>query len=246
MMNSSKKYLSTADEAVKACSELCSSPKNCTCGGVIRFYPEQANSIGYVFCGKYDTYKNKIKIENNIKKTIPEPLLEKSIENYNLQEGDKKAVQLCKKYLEEKLYTKGQGFALLGSYGTGKTHLAVSVAKRLVENCASCLFLRSVELVQGSFEEVNRKLESVKDYKVVILDDFTEEKNSYFAKNAYKLFNAIYENNISLILTSNLSTKDLATSLGGRIFDRLAERNIFYELEQKASYRRKIRTAWSA
>ena len=42
-------------------------------------------------------------------------------------------------------------------------------------------------------------------------------------------------------MTTNLSTMQLIESLGDRIFDRLSEKNVFYEFKTQISYRKKIR-----
>lgn len=232
--------MSDSDEALNVCLERCQGPEKCSYRGVIRYYPDEQNTINYIFCEKFLAYEKKMKIFKLIEKMIPSPLLEKSFENF-LPCEDKKALEISKAFVKKEVYKQGDGLIFIGKYGVGKTHLAVAIAKALITKLVPTLFLRSSELIQGSFEQVDERIKNIKDYDVVVLDDFVEEKNSYFAKNLYRFFNLLYEENKSLIMTTNLSTMQLIESLGDRIFDRLSEKNVFYEFKSQISYRKKIR-----
>ena len=74
------------------------------------------------------------------------------------------------------------------------------------------------------------------------LDDLSSE-TEYGTTNhrIFELINHRYEAGVGTIITSNLDIADFNEAVGARIFDRLKERTLIFELSGIGSYREKKR-----
>ena len=122
---------------------------------------------------------------------------------------------------------------LTGTYGCGKTHLALAIANQQLAAGYPVLYQTAPDLLhnlRATFDRDNPvKFDTVfraaQDAELLILDDLGAEKNSDFA--AEKLFGLLdhrYARNLPTVITSNLTIPQLA-ALNGRIGSRLADAN---------------------
>ena len=124
----------------------------------------------------------------------------------------------------------GEGLIFTGSVGTGKTHLAASIANYVAHNYASSVeFVCYVALLSevknamfssgGNLAEIeNRMFNS----DLLVLDDLGKEKASAFTNEfLFRVINKRYKDNLPIIITSNYQLPDLFEKLDEAIVSRL-------------------------
>jgi DNA replication protein DnaC len=134
--------------------------------------------------------------------------------------------------LDSKL-EKGQGLWLFGDTGTGKTTLAMLVSKEALEKGHSVAIYSLPKLLarirrtyeeepgQDSYSAFFQRLTSV---DLLHIDDFGAEKRSdWVLEQLYALVNERYEDERSIMLTTNLTVDKLEEQIGGRTVSRLTE-----------------------
>lgn len=139
--------------------------------------------------------------------------------------------QTFRKFLRD--YHAGtQGMIVYGEAGCGKTHLSMALATELVKSGAKVIFKNVPSLFEEIFDTFNNYetkpsdvINPIIEADVVILDDLGAEKPSDFVKSKlYYIVNSLYNNNATVIVTSNLqNVSDLKDVIGFRAYDRLLE-----------------------
>ena len=181
---------------------------------------------------------------------IPPRFQDKSFDNFVPQNEDqKKKLDIIK--------NSKDGLLLLGSYGTGKTHLAVALLKERIKqgkhsNWRDGFFITSSELCQlisdnlahrrTSEEWDNPKpvWEKIIETDFLVLDDLgTEQMTETRGDKLYYLINDRYLNNRITILTSNRSLDELGELIDEKIVSRILEMAKVIEIRGE-DYRQKL------
>ena len=177
-----------------------------------------------------------------IEAKIPLRFINKTLANFK---GD------TKKYKQAIL--EGQSIFITGSCGIGKTHLAVALATEwFAENLHITdseiqsskgypLFLPATELflkLKTSFSSKSQTeadiLNELDNYNLLILDDLGTDKVSEWSKEiVYLLIDRRYRNMQQIIITSNLSLKEIAQRYDERIASRILGMGIVVRLGGK-------------
>lgn len=141
---------------------------------------------------------------------------------------DENAYKKCLDYTEHYKDTERNCLLLVGGYGTGKTHLAASIANRLMENGVPVLF----DTFDGHLNKLKQEfnggkavyLEQMKNVDMLVLDDIGKEKQTEWSRSImFAVINYRYEHLLPIVMTSNLSSKGLEEYLGGAIWSRFCE-----------------------
>lgn len=156
--------------------------------------------------------------------------LNRTFGNFDVRQNPD-AYRVCRAYAErESLFTdRYNGLMLLGSYGTGKTHLAAAIANDLIDRSISVLFGTYSEHLEHIREEFNQNgagqyLSMMKTIPVLVLDDLGKEKKTEWSQQIlFDVINARYEHLLPVVITTNLSADELANHVGGAIWSRLYE-----------------------
>ena len=173
----------------------------------------------------------KERLQNKIKKYKDISVIDKKLLNANFIKAEQdKHIKLCQKYAEKfvKIGTAPQGLLLHGSVGTGKTFATACIANYLMENGKTVLVMNLglylIKLKKEWDEAESNVLEYVKKCDLLIIDDFGVEKISEFVLDkAFALIDTRYRAEKPLIITTNLSLKEITDKFGSRIADRLQE-----------------------
>jgi DNA replication protein DnaC len=155
--------------------------------------------------------------------------------------GDPAALGVAETYLRQHkaMVQNGMGILYYGSWGTGKTLLAVLIAKELVKLGYSVYFATFTQMIDeftrgwGNNTDRERFEDKVIKADVFILDDVGKE-----FRNKSNLSEATFDHvlrqraldNRSTFMTTNLNTDELNEGYGSAIFSLLKERMIVQEV----------------
>ena len=119
---------------------------------------------------------------------------------------------------------------LIGTTGTGKTHVSTAIAKEIISQGFDVLY-DSVQNIVNDFESDKFKsgfnrTEPVSDKylecDLLIIDDLGAEFVTQFSVSAlYNLINTRQNKGLSTIISTNLSASELAGKYEGRIYSRI-------------------------
>ena len=135
--------------------------------------------------------------------------------------------------LIENIAISRKGIYIYSDCGTGKTHVAYAIAKKMDEDKFKVKFYNTTNLLKYlkedfseqskllSFDNTNYGL--LLSYTgLLIIDDFgTEKMSEWVEETFYSLINKRYEEVLPTIFTSNLSPDKLTEKYGDRIVSRI-------------------------
>ncbi len=170
------------------------------------------------------------KVEKIIKNSkMSKRNLSYKFDNFELNTSNKKVFNNLKNY-SEKLVNgiEKKGLILVGNNGVGKTHLACSIANKLIENGIPVIYGTLINLLaelRNSYDTDNdiSEMEIIKLYEnvaLLIIDDLGKEKPSEWGlEKLFTIINSRYENNLPVIITTNYNQNSLVErlSLNGEI-----------------------------
>jgi len=134
-------------------------------------------------------------------------------------------------------------FVLQGGYGSGKTHLAAAIANFAVEMGITTIFITVPDLLdtlrftyQNPDESFEERFEEIRRTPLLIMDDFgTQNATPWAQEKLFQIINFRYINRLPLVVTTNLSLKEIE----GRIRSRLADPDLVTRVQITApDYRR--------
>ena len=150
-------------------------------------------------------------------------------DNFSSNTSNKKVLDNLKNY-SEKLVNgiEKKGLILVGNNGVGKTHLACSIANKLIENGTPVIYGTLINLLaelRNSYDTDNNisEMEIIKLYEnvdLLVIDDLGKEKPSEWGlEKLFTIINSRYENNLPVIITTNYNQNSLVErlSLNGEI-----------------------------
>ena len=115
--------------------------------------------------------------------------------------------------------TNGKHLCLLGTCGTGKTLLAAKIIPLIF--CAS--FKKIFKVIKAC--DLSDRLQEVKEYPFVVVDDFGTESTAVNFGNKVEAFNEVIDSvegrKCFVVVTSNLDANQIKQKYGIRTYDRL-------------------------
>lgn len=170
------------------------------------------------------------KVEKIIKNSkMSKRNLSYKFDNFEPNNSNRKVFNNLKNYSEELLNgIEKKGLILVGNNGGGKTHLACSIANKLIENGTPVIYGTLINLLaelRNSYDTDNNisEMEIIKLYEnveLLIIDDLGKEKPSEWGlEKLFTIINSRYEKNLPVIITTNYNQNSLVErlSLNGEI-----------------------------
>jgi DNA replication protein DnaC len=121
----------------------------------------------------------------------------------------------------------GRGLWLTGSFGTGKTALAMIISKAAIDSGRSVAIYSCPRLLSVIRESIDRGgvldfLDRLAEADLLHIDDLgAEHRTEWVIEQLYSIVNARYEDQRATLVTSNLDRNELAEQVGERIVSRL-------------------------
>lgn len=145
-----------------------------------------------------------------------------------------KAFETAKKYAEGFGTIIKNGLFFYGKAGAGKTHLAVSIARYIIEEKQVAVkFARVIDLLMDirrtynadEYFRTENETELLRKYSTIpllILDDLGTEKSTEWSRQIfYQIIDSRWIDDKPIIITSNLSLRELAERFDDRISSRI-------------------------
>lgn len=139
----------------------------------------------------------------------------------------KNVVKVCKDFINN-FDSNCDNLLLYGATGVGKTFLTNCIAKELLDNYHSVIYLSAIQLFDLLAEEsFSRKkdnffTEDILSCELLIIDDLgTELRNSFTVSSLFNCLNERLLRQHSTIISSNLSLEDLQREYNDRLFSRI-------------------------
>lgn len=182
--------------------------------------------------------KNREKLEE-IAKMRASGIHDANIRGWTFANDDGKApdvMRKARKYYDnwKQMYEDNIGLLLFGDVGTGKTYFAACIANALIDDGYPVLmtnFSKIINALSGfNTEDKNAYINSLNNYKLLIIDDLGVERQSDFAmEQVYNVIDSRYKNGQPIIVTTNISIEDIKNPADikyKRIYDRIIEMTI--------------------
>lgn len=140
-----------------------------------------------------------------------------------------RVLQHCKDFVSN--FPSGDNILFYGDTGVGKTFLSHCIAKELLDEAHSVLYLSAIELFQyfSNYGDSDYGYESenpeqhITDCDLLIIDDLgTELSNSFTNSKLFYCVNSRIQNGKSTIISTNFSLKELMNNYSERIFSRIS------------------------
>jgi len=166
---------------------------------------------------------------------IPERLKNMSFETYiPINKQSKKILNECKEYAK----TINGSLIMLGSVGTGKTHLAVSIARESTKLGKTPKITTLTNMIRhirstwgnklrddyGHIISEDEVLEIYEDAELLVIDEIGSQYGSDNEKVIItELINTRYNNMLPTIIIGNITLSEATDYLGIRVIDRLKD-----------------------
>jgi DNA replication protein DnaC len=166
---------------------------------------------------------------------IPERFLDRRLGTFIAKSDEqRRALAFAQDYADtfDEVLASGRCALFIGRPGTGKTHLAVGVGMQIMESGYTALFqtvMRAIRRVKDTWRRDSAESETAAIAALVFPDLLIlDEVGVQFASDAERLIlfdilNERYEKRKPTLFLSNLTTDEVKSCLGERVFDRLRE-----------------------
>lgn len=157
---------------------------------------------------------------------LPLGLQDKTFENFRVTALNREVYEECRLFVKNfAKHQQGMGILLLGSSGTGKTHLAAAIANGLRDKYSVAFVYVPTLLEKMRNSDVS--LEPLLAADLLIMDDIGSEKPSSWTMERLLIIVDGRLNNLKpTVFTTNYNVKDLDARLGMRTASRILGNNV--------------------
>ena len=205
-------------ESKRMCSK-CTGGEGCRTKGIMTRMHEDGE-LYVLKCGLYGAWRNQKDLEKvTLRANIPTAYAETTLENY-----EKRTVESEKAHdymITLANHKSTQGAYIFGASGLGKTHLAIGLLRKKMEQGKTGIFVVVPELMEslrrclrdnGDDFEI---LQALYNVDCLVLDDLGAEKaTEWVAERLYLVINQRYLSNRMTVITSNCTLQEVKERLG--------------------------------
>ena len=170
--------------------------------------------------------------EERVRNTqIPKRFRQDTLDSFKVLKNDADTFSLINKWVDtaEKQVEDGQGLYIVGANGSGKTHLAQAVLKRVVYKYQLCgAFITADKYIQLAYNEIKFGDELPEGYEdpntmkymrevfdILVIDSLGAERPTDFTRRAISsLLESRYHEKLTTIVTSTLKPQQLDSMYG--------------------------------
>jgi len=199
------------------------------CDGSGMLFDEESNTAYDCRCRPQIIAARKAR---SLSAVIPKRYRDVAFERWPVTEIHRPAVDVARRFALdiERHLDAGDGLWLMGPVGTGKTTLAMLVSKAALEAGRS-VAIYSLPRLLNDIREIHRTdkshvdlLDRLTAVDLLHIDDVGAERTTdWVLEELYSIVNARYEDQRSIVITTNLYPTDLSGQIGERIVSRLTE-----------------------
>lgn len=174
--------------------------------------------------------------EKNGESDLGERYQNRTFKNFNSQDKER-AYGICMRTAESIVKGEKKSILLTGDVGTGKTHLAASIANYCMEHGMVVKFGNVTDMfesMRNAFSQDGDVLGEVKSVPLLVLDDLGKEHTTEWTNETiYSIINYRYEHMLSTVVTTNLSLTEMQEKLGEATVSRLMEMCEYVSMDGK-------------
>lgn len=171
------------------------------------------------------------RVAGSLRARIPREYQDASFQHTNISGLPRDAVSRVRGYvdtLDERLQA-GDGLWISGSIGTGKTWLAMLVARYAIERGQAVAVYsvpRLLSEIRRTYDGEGTKtldlLDQLTEVSLLVLDDVgTERSNPWVLEQLYTIINERWQERRAIVLTTNLDPMQMQDQIGERAVSRL-------------------------
>lgn len=205
----------------------------------VHYTCEKCSDTGFVGTKMCSCLRSLLLVKNIASSGMGHLIEKQSFDNFDLEwyktSSEEDYNRMCHNLSVAKAFANSFGrnkgnLLLIGSTGTGKTHISTAIAKEVINDGYSVIY-DSVQNIIGDFE--TDKFKSGYDSSeplgtkylecdLLIIDDLgTEFSNQFTVSVLYNLLNTRQNRGLSTIISTNLTAEELGGKYEGRIYSRI-------------------------
>jgi DNA replication protein DnaC len=168
----------------------------------------------------------------NFEKWVPKRFADATIESFMAtSDGQKRALKICNNYVEKfdtSIKKSGGGLIFTGNVGTGKTHLAIAVGRKLAAQGKGVMYVNLAELIrsvratwkgQGSEAAILAELIGT---GLLIIDEAGVQNGTDNERNIlFEIIDGRYQDVKPTVVISNLNVEEVGAFISERSIDRI-------------------------
>ena len=145
------------------------------------------------------------------------------------------AVKQCQNFAQQIISDHHPNLLLIGTPGTGKTHLSASIIRNILHNSTkSARYYTSAEIAQkmmDTWSDASRSEKEVIDhfssFDLLVIDEYgLHDRHEKRLEMIHKVLYSRYDNMKSTLLISNFTVQNMQRDLGVRLWSRLHENHL--------------------
>lgn len=180
---------------------------------------------------KHQSETNRAVFEKHIAGAmLPDRHAYSSFTNYKTTtQGQANALSQCANFAKRIAEKQNSNFIMVGSTGTGKTHLACATAKNLLKSGLKARYITSEEIAQRIMNAWDKDTKDQSEeaviyefaqYDLLIVDEYGLHDREKRTELVHKVLTKRYDCKKPTMLVSNFTLKKLRDDLGDRLWSR--------------------------